>query len=139
MLSFTLRLMPRPAAGLAALALMAASPAVSTAALAAQVGNSGFGTATTDTNFGPDTGTSDASPKRHEKMTVHGHRSLPPGYQEAPSVDINHGPDPDHDIASHRDAVTGTDLSKFGSAYQESGPMQGKLGDSTGNGWVTPR
>lgn len=75
-----------------------------------------------------------------EDMTVQGRRSLPPGYQDAPSMDMNHGPDPDHEANVHRDSVTGTDLSRFGSAYQSSSPYgQGQLGDSTGNGWVTPR
>ncbi|MBB2201279.1 hypothetical protein [Gluconacetobacter tumulisoli] len=75
-----------------------------------------------------------------DQMTVKGRRNLPPGYQDAPSMELNHGPDPDHEANVHRDAVTGSDLSRFGSAYQGSGPYgQGQLGDSTGNGWVTPR
>ncbi len=75
-----------------------------------------------------------------EDLTVKGRRSLPPGYQDAPSMDMTHGPDPDHEANVHRDAVTGTDLSRFGSAYQSSSPYgQGQLGDATGNGWVTPR
>ncbi|GBQ25974.1 hypothetical protein AA12717_2223 [Gluconacetobacter sacchari DSM 12717] len=75
-----------------------------------------------------------------ENMTVQGRRSLPPGYQDAPSMDMTHGPDPDHEAGVHRDAVTGSDLSRFGNAYQSSGPYgQGQLGDATGNGWVTPR
>ncbi|GBQ84955.1 hypothetical protein AA13595_1543 [Gluconacetobacter johannae DSM 13595] len=74
-----------------------------------------------------------------DQMTVKGRRSLPPGYQDAPSMELNHGPDPDHEANVHRDAVTGSDLSRFGSAYQSSGPYgQGQLGDATGNGWVTP-
>ena len=78
--------------------------------------------------------------KSAEKKTVHGHRSLPPGYQDAPSMDFNHGDDPDHLAKVHRDGVTGADLSRYGSAYQNSGPFgSGQLGDSTGNGWVTPR
>ncbi|GAL97957.1 hypothetical protein FOH24_16045 [Acetobacter tropicalis] len=75
-----------------------------------------------------------------EKRTVHGHRNLPPGYQDAPSMEFNHGDDPDHLAKVHRDSITGSDLSRYGSAYQSSGPYgSGQLGDSTGNGWVTPR
>jgi hypothetical protein len=78
--------------------------------------------------------------QRGEDMTVKGRRSLPPGYQDAPSMDLNHGPDPDHEANVHRDAVTGSDLSHFGTAYQNSSPYgQGQMGDATGNGWVTPR
>lgn len=78
--------------------------------------------------------------KSAEKKTVHGHRSLPPGYQDAPSMEFNHGDDPDHLAKVHRDGVTGSDLSRFGSAYQNSGPYgSGQMGDATGNGWVTPR
>lgn len=75
-----------------------------------------------------------------EKKTVHGHRNLPPGYQDAPSMDFQHGADPDHLAKVHRDSVTGSDISKYGSAYQSSGPFgSGQVGDSTGNGWVIPR
>ncbi|AQS87207.1 hypothetical protein AA101099_1143 [Neoasaia chiangmaiensis NBRC 101099] len=75
-----------------------------------------------------------------EHYTAHGRHSLPPGYQDAPSTEFTHGPDPDHEANVQRDAVTGADLSKFGSAYQGSNPTQsGQLGDSTGNGWVAPR
>ncbi|MBS0959187.1 MULTISPECIES: hypothetical protein [Acetobacter] len=75
-----------------------------------------------------------------EKKVVHGHRSLPPGYQDAPSMEFNHGADPDHLAKVHRDSVTGSDLSKYGTAYQNSGPYgDGAMGDSTGNGWVTHR
>ncbi|MCC6105737.1 hypothetical protein [Acetobacter sp.] len=75
-----------------------------------------------------------------EKRTVHGHRNLPPGYQDAPSMEFNHGDDPDHLAKVHRDSITGSDLSRYGSAYESSGPYgSGQLGDSTGNGWVTPR
>lgn len=78
--------------------------------------------------------------RQHEQLRVRGRRSLPPGYQDAPSMEMTHGPDPDHLDHVNRDSVTGADLSRFGSSYQDSGPMgQGKLGDSTGNGWVTPR
>ncbi|MCI1436900.1 hypothetical protein [Acetobacter indonesiensis] len=78
--------------------------------------------------------------KSTEKQTVHGHRNLPPGYQDAPSMEFNHGDDPDHLAKVHRDAVTGSDLSRYGSAYQSSGPYgSGQMGDATGNGWVTPR
>ncbi|BCI66613.1 hypothetical protein EDC15_104179 [Acetobacter aceti NBRC 14818] len=77
---------------------------------------------------------------RHENLHVKGRRKLPPGYQDAPSMDILHGPDPEHAQHVTRDAVTGADLSRFGSAYQDSGPTgSGSLGDSTGNGWVAPR
>ena len=77
---------------------------------------------------------------RHENLHVKGHRKLPPGYQDAPSMDIEHGPDPEHAQHVVRDAVSGAALSKFGSAYQDSGPTgTGTLGDSTGNGWVAPR
>jgi hypothetical protein len=79
-------------------------------------------------------------PRPHgEHLTVHGKRTIPPGYAEAPTGDITHGPDPDHLSQVHRDAVTGSDLSHFGSSYQGSSPYgDGQLGDSTGNGWVTP-
>jgi len=100
----------------------------------------------------PDTGTSaddralqssnqdqPAPANKGEHLTVHGRRSLPPGYADVPSNEINHGPDPDHLANVHRDAVTGSNLSNFGSSYQNSGPFgSGQLGDATGNGWVTP-
>ncbi|NHO32231.1 hypothetical protein [Acetobacter fallax] len=77
---------------------------------------------------------------QHEHLRVRGHRSLPPGYQDAPSMDIDHGPDPEHQEHVTRDSVTGANLSRFGSSYQDSGPTgTGSLGDSTGNGWVAPR
>lgn len=75
-----------------------------------------------------------------EHLTARGRHSLPPGYQEAPSTEFKHGPDPDHADNVQRDAVTGADLSKFGSAYSNSSPVQsGQLGDASGNGWVAPR
>ena len=83
-----------------------------------------------------------------EKKVVHGHRSLPPGYKEAPSMDFQYGDDPDHLAKVQRDPVTGADLSRYGSAYQSSSPFgsgswgsfgSGTLGSSTGNGWVIPR
>jgi len=75
-----------------------------------------------------------------ERYTAHGKHSLPPGYQDAPSTEMTHGPDPDHEAEIQRDPVSGANLSKFGSAYQNSNPtQQGQLGDSTGNGWVAPR
>jgi hypothetical protein len=87
-----------------------------------------------------DSGAATATTGRHENLHVKGRRKLPPGYQDAPSMDMLHGPDPDHAQHVTRDAVTGADLSRFGSAYQDSGPTgSGSLGDSTGNGWVTPR
>ncbi|GEN62523.1 hypothetical protein [Acetobacter oeni] len=77
---------------------------------------------------------------QHEHLRVKGRRSLPPGYQEAPSMDIEHGADPEHEEHIRRDSVTGADLSRFGSSYQDTGPNgTGTLGDSTGNGWVAPR
>ncbi|WP_415488208.1 hypothetical protein [Acetobacter sp.] len=77
---------------------------------------------------------------RHENLHVQGRRRLPTGYQDAPSMDMTHGPDPEHAQHVTRDSVTGADLSKFGSAYQDNGPMgTGSIGDSTGNGWVAPR
>ncbi|AOX18241.1 hypothetical protein [Kozakia baliensis] len=77
---------------------------------------------------------------RGEHYTAHGRHSLPPGYQDTPSTEFNHGPDPDHEDNIQRDAVTGADLSKFGTAYSNSSPTQsGQLGDATGNGWVAPR
>jgi hypothetical protein len=55
-------------------------------------------------------------------------------------MEFQHGDDPDHLAKVHRDSVTGSDLSRYGSAYQSSGPFgSGQVGDSTGNGWVTPR
>ncbi|AQT05533.1 hypothetical protein [Acetobacter persici] len=90
-------------------------------------------------SFGDDA-SSQSGQKSAEKKTVHGHRSLPPGYQDAPSMEFNHGADPDHLAKVHRDAVTGSDLSRYGSAYESSGPYgSGQMGDATGNGWVTPR
>ncbi|UMM64562.1 hypothetical protein [Aristophania vespae] len=83
-----------------------------------------------------------------KKQTVHGgehyrargNRPPPPGYQEAPSMEFQNGPDPDHQAKVQRDKTTGADLSKFGTAYQDSNPTQsGELGDATGNGWVAPR
>ncbi|CAI9121176.1 hypothetical protein [Brytella acorum] len=75
-----------------------------------------------------------------EHVTAKGRHTLPPGYQDAPSTEFQHGPDPDHLDKIQRDAVTGADLSKFGSAYGASNPTQsGQLGDATGNGWVAPR
>ncbi|GBQ12743.1 hypothetical protein [Swaminathania salitolerans] len=75
-----------------------------------------------------------------EHLTARGRHSLPPGYQETPSTEFKHGPDPDHADNVQRDAVTGADLSHFGSAYSNSSPVQsGQLGDATGNGWVAPR
>lgn len=75
-----------------------------------------------------------------EHLTAKGHHSLPPGYQETPSTEFQHGPDPDHADNLQRDAVTGSDLSKFGSAYSNSSPVQsGQLGDASGNGWIAPR
>ena len=75
-----------------------------------------------------------------EHLTARGRHSLPPGYQETPSTEFKHGPDPDHADHIQRDAVTGTDLSRFGNAYSSSSPVQsGQLGDATGNGWVAPR
>ncbi|MCX2561003.1 hypothetical protein OQ252_06275 [Acetobacter farinalis] len=91
-------------------------------------------------SFGDGGAASSTNSKSAEKKTVHGHRSLPPGYQDAPSMEFNHGADPDHLAKVHRDAVTGTDLSRYGSAYETSGPYgSGQMGDATGNGWVTPR
>ncbi len=59
----------------------------------------------------------DDNSQSEDRMTVHGQRGhLPPGYEEAPSMELNHGPDPDHLEHVHRDSVTGTDLSRFGSA-----------------------
>jgi len=80
--------------------------------------------------------------KGGEHITVRGHREPPPGYTYAPSMNMQNGPDPEHQqaLAESKDKVSGANLSKYGTAYQESGPMgQGKLGDSTGNGWLTPR
>lgn len=77
-----------------------------------------------------------------EHITVRGHRAPPPGYTYAPSMNMQNGPDPEHQqaLSESKDKVSGANLSKYGTAYQESGPMgQGKLGDSTGNGWLTPR
>ncbi|MXV44052.1 hypothetical protein GS501_03155 [Saccharibacter sp. 17.LH.SD] len=77
-----------------------------------------------------------------EHFHAQGHRSPPPGYQDAPSPDFQNGPDPDHQamVKSHRDSVTGSNLGAFGTAYQDSNPVRtGQLGDATGNGWVSPR
>ncbi|CAI3934985.1 hypothetical protein [Commensalibacter papalotli (ex Botero et al. 2024)] len=77
-----------------------------------------------------------------EHITVRGRRAPPPGYTYAPSMDMTKGPDPEHQraLSENKDAVSGANLSRYGTAYRESGPMgSGKLGDSTGNGWLTPR
>lgn len=77
-----------------------------------------------------------------EHFHATGHRPPPPGYQDVPSTEFENGPDPDHEahLRSNRDAVTGSNLGHFGSAYQDSNPIQGgKMGDATGNGWVAPR
>lgn len=84
--------------------------------------------------------TDGASNAGSEKKTVHGHRSLPPGYQDAPSMDFEHGDDPDHLAKIQRDPVTGANISRYGSAYQSSGPFgSGGVGDATGGSWVIPR
>ncbi|MBO1328800.1 hypothetical protein OQ496_05000 [Acetobacter suratthaniensis] len=89
-------------------------------------------------NAAMDTGSSRSSST--EKKTVHGHRNLPPGYQDAPSMDFQHGDDPDQLAKVQRDSVTGADVTKYGSAYQASSPFgTGQVGDSTGSGWVIPR
>lgn len=78
--------------------------------------------------------------KGGEHFRAKGHRPPPIGYQEAPSPDFQNGPDPDHQARVQRDRTTGADLSKFGTAYQDSSPVQsGSLGDATGNGWTAPR
>ena len=98
--------------------------------------NVSFSEGNSSSNMAPDSAANPGS----EKKTVHGHRSLPPGYQDAPSMDFEHGDDPDHLANVHRDSVTGADISRYGSAYQSSGPVgSGQVGDSTGNGWVIPR
>lgn len=77
-----------------------------------------------------------------EHITVRGHREPPPGYTYAPSMTMEHGGDPEHQqaLAESKDKVSGANLSRYGTAYQESGPLaHGQLGDSTGNGWLTPR
>lgn len=83
-----------------------------------------------------------APPAMHggEHYRAHGTRPPPAGYQEAPSMEFQNGPDPDHQAKVQRDKTTGTDLSKFGTAYRDSNPtQQGEMGDATGNGWVAPR
>lgn len=80
--------------------------------------------------------------KGGEHFHATGHRPPPPGYQDVPSTEFENGPDPDHEahLKSNRDAVTGSNLGKFGSSYQDTNPIQGgQLGDATGNGWVAPR
>lgn len=75
-----------------------------------------------------------------EHYHARGHRAPPQGYQAAPSVEFENGPDPDHLAKIERDKTTGANLTPFGSAYQNSNPVQeGTLGDATGNGWVAPR
>ncbi|MDF7674372.1 hypothetical protein PT277_03115 [Acetobacteraceae bacterium ESL0709] len=75
-----------------------------------------------------------------EHYRARGTRPPPEGYQEAPSMEFQNGPDPDHQAKVQRDKTTGTDLTKFGTAYRDSNPMQqGEMGDATGNGWVAPR
>lgn len=73
-----------------------------------------------------------------EHLIARGRRAPPKGYKDTPDDEIQYGADPDHIV--HRDNTTGADLDKFGTAYQESSPMQtGELGDATGNGWTAPR
>ncbi|CAK7193352.1 hypothetical protein COMNV_01567 [Commensalibacter sp. Nvir] len=77
-----------------------------------------------------------------ESITVRGHRTPPPGYTYAPSMNLNKGPDPDHQrgLSESKDPVSGANLSRYGTAYRESGPLgSGQVGDSTGNSWLTPR
>ncbi|QDH13858.1 hypothetical protein E3E12_06275 [Formicincola oecophyllae] len=75
-----------------------------------------------------------------EHIHARGHRAPPKGYQEAPSVEFENGPDPDHLAKQEHDKITGTDLTQFGTAYTSHNPIQqGNLGDATGNGWVAPR
>ncbi|MDI2090496.1 hypothetical protein [Commensalibacter oyaizuii] len=88
------------------------------------------------------THTQDRGSNGGEHITVRGHRAPPPGYTYAPSMNMEKGPDPEHQqaLSEAKDPVSGANLSRFGTAYRESGPMGGgKLGDSTGNGWLTPR
>ncbi|CDG34214.1 MULTISPECIES: hypothetical protein [Acetobacteraceae] len=80
--------------------------------------------------------------KGGEHFRARGHRPPPPGYQDVPSTEFENGPDPEHEahLRSNRDAVTGSNLGKFGSSYQDTNPIQsGQVGDATGNGWVAPR
>ncbi|MEE8663348.1 MAG: hypothetical protein SOH81_07180 [Acetobacter sp.] len=140
MTSSVLRRVLSPTAVLCALALGSTLPVTGHAAPDQSNVSSTFGDSTSDTGLSQDNDTATTTRRNgNEHMTVRGHHSLPAGYQDAPSVDFTHGPDPDHDIASHRDSVTGSNLTHFGSAYQDTGPQRGQLGDATGNGWVTPR
>ncbi len=76
----------------------------------------------------------DTNMKSIESYQVTGKYHPPPGYQDTPSTDITHGPDPDDTSAMRKDPITGTDLTRFGSAYMDSNPVKtGKPGDATGN------
>ena len=100
-----------------------------------QEGNINFNTANPDQAQPLSSGQSGS-----EHLTVHGRRAPPPGYTYAPSMELQHGLDPEHKSSIARDPVSGANLSRFGTAYQESGPVgQGKVGDATGNAWLTPR
>lgn len=77
-----------------------------------------------------------------EHITVRGHRAPPPGYSYAPSMDMTKGPDPEHQraLAESKNSVSGANLSRYGTAYRESGPIgNAQVGDSTGGAWLTPR
>ncbi|MCX8666146.1 hypothetical protein J3T99_00695 [Acetobacteraceae bacterium B3987] len=124
----------------AALGLAALVPAAAPSAVAQTVH---FSTPYQDT---PTTSSKQETQKTTTKGGEHfharGHRPPPPGYQDVPSTEFENGPDPDHEahLRSNRDAVTGSNLGKFGSSYQDTNPIQsGQVGDATGNGWVAPR
>lgn len=129
----------------AALGLVASVPAVISHAAAQTVH---FSTpyqdapASTQTKQSTQQAQRQAPAKGGEHFHATGHRPPPPGYQDVPSTEFENGPDPDHEahLKSNRDAVTGSNLGKFGSSYQDTNPIQGgQLGDATGNGWVAPR
>ncbi|QCE35517.1 hypothetical protein FAI40_09360 [Acetobacteraceae bacterium] len=96
-----------------------------------------FGKPFTDTDSEP----ADTLKKNDKGEHIHayGHHPPPRGYIVAPvQEDFKYGPDPEHHV--QHDTLTGTNLDRFGTDYQNSSPMgQGTLGDSTGNGWVAPR
>ncbi|MBA5726658.1 hypothetical protein [Bombella mellum] len=128
----------------AALGLVASVPTIAPHAAAQTVH---FSTPYQDT---PDSTTTKQSGQQAQKSVTRGgehfrakgHRPPPPGYQDVPSTEFENGPDPDHEahLRSNRDAVTGSNLGKFGSSYQDTNPIQsGQVGDATGNGWVAPR
>lgn len=142
---FSLSLKRLTALTAAALGLVASVPAIAPHAVAQTVRfSTPYQDSPTNTPSKHSSGQAQKSTttKGGEHFHATGHRPPPPGYQDVPSTEFENGPDPDHEahLKSNRDAVTGSNLGRFGSSYQDTNPIQGgQLGDATGNGWVAPR